>query len=84
MAPEETNLDLLEAFSEDEIGECSSLRPARVREVRDVPSDVLSLVRRVRVGGMRLDVGRNVPVEIVEPCPSMPKSALPSSLSRPA
>lgn len=64
MAPEETNLDLLEAFSEDEIGECSSCGQRACVKLRDVPSTFCLSCGAVRVGGMRLDVGRNVPVEI--------------------
>jgi predicted nucleic acid-binding Zn ribbon protein len=64
VAAEETNLDLLEAFSEDERGECSSCGARACVKLREAPATFCLSCGAVRVGGMRLDVGRNVPVEI--------------------
>jgi hypothetical protein len=64
VAPEETNLDLLEAFSEDEVGECSSCGARACVKLREAPATFCLSCGAVHVGGMRLDVGRNVPVEI--------------------
>ena len=64
VATEETNLDLLEAFSEDEIHECSSCGRRACVKLRDVPSTFCLACSAVHVGGMRIDVGRTLPVEI--------------------
>ena len=64
MAPEETNLDLLEAFSEDERGECSTCGERACVKLREVPTTFCLSCGAVKIGGMRLDIGRNVPVEI--------------------
>jgi ribosomal protein L37AE/L43A len=64
VATEETNLDLLEAFSEDEIHECSSCGRRACVKLRDVPSMFCLACGAVYVGGMRIDVGRALPVEI--------------------
>jgi hypothetical protein len=62
--PEETNVDLLEAFSEDERAECSSCGERACVKLREAPATFCLSCGAVRVGGMRLDIGRNVPVEI--------------------
>jgi predicted nucleic acid-binding Zn ribbon protein len=62
--PEETNVDLLEAFSEDERAECSSCGARACVKLREAPATFCLSCGAVRVGGMRLDIGRNVPVEI--------------------
>lgn len=64
MAAEETNLDLLEAFSEDERGECSACGERACVKLREAPASFCLACGAVHVGGMRLDVGRKQPVEI--------------------
>ena len=61
---DETNLDLLEAFSEDERGECSSCGKRACVKLRDAPATFCLACGAVHVGGMRLDIGRTLPVEI--------------------
>ena len=64
VAPEGTNLDLLEAFSEDERGECSSCGERACVKLREAPATFCLSCGAVHVGGMRLDIGRSLPVEI--------------------
>jgi hypothetical protein len=62
--PPPDNTDLLDEFDESERGECSSCGQRACVSLPETPACFCFACGAVSVGGMRLDVAREIPTEI--------------------
>jgi hypothetical protein len=58
-----SNLDLLEPFDEDERAECPSCRQKACVSLPETAACFCLACGAVTIGGLRLDVGREIPVD---------------------